>query len=587
LKKTDYETVPLLFHEYKGKNYVLVVCTKNPGVVDILNLIDTLLTPNFFIEGNRCELRARCLNLDCPLNRTTFETWSFYHGFEDPTEEEEKAWHNGVLAFHRQKPIFKRVVEEYKSKETEKKGLINIQKMVRTRKEQTIQSAGERLDHYGVFELVQVATSGKPSFAVAEKNKPISYVHELEIPNVQVKAKPYERVPWILPNEPTEYESVESLFQEIIQCLNTHLETPRPEDLTVIVSWIMHTWIMENFEFTPYLFFYGAYECGKTRALEIIQQLAYRSWLATSITSATLYRPVEEWKPTLLLDESETFINRPEILGILNSGYKRGLIVPRQIQNQDGTWQTEWFDLFCPKAIAGTEDMIRTMKSRCIVFRMAKATRKIPVFIDKKRCATLRNKLLKFRFDVMLSEGSEQSEPFAGCKNIEEKLSGRLLELFLPLIQAAPSKYREEIIHYAQTINAERLREAGLSEEVLILSAILECQKQGLISNGQILIKHVTDQINRQTSYREEWSNSAIGRTVGRLGFERVHTNKGNALIWNETLIKKLQTDPRYETAFSPIQIEDKDTALHPVEGSPSSQASPSWVERAKEVKDE
>jgi len=478
----------------------------------------------------------------------------------------------------------------YASAEIKTRGIHNTPYLARKQRQEheTRENVGVCLDHYGIFEVVQSSTIGPPSLCVELKGKATAFVKEVEDANHGITYRPPRVVPWILPEGPETYKKTETLFEEIKQCLHAHLETPKPEDLTVIAAWILHTWIMERFESTPYLFFYGAFECGKTRALEIIQQLSFRGWLVTSITSSFLYRPVQEWKPTLLLDESETFISRPEILGILNAGYKRGMVVPRQIQNQDGTWQTEWFDLFCPKVLAGTEDMVRTTKSRCVTFKMAKATRKIPVFIDKKTCAKLRNKLLRWRFDQLLSEPCEQSEPFSGCRGIEEKLSGRLLELFLPLIQVTPPKYQQEIIEYAQTINAERLREMGLSEEVLVLSAILECQKQGLIQNRQILIKHVTDRINTQASYNEQWPNSSIGRIVGRLGFERVHTNKGNALLWNEKLVEKLKTDPRYATAFTPIEIEDKDTLPHLEKGSLSSQGSPDpeYLSHTEEVKD-
>jgi hypothetical protein len=126
------------------------------------------------------------------------------------------------------------------------------------------------------------------------------------------------------------------------------------------------------------------------------------------------------------------------------------------------------------------------------------------------------------------------------------------------------------------------VKRARLSEEVLVLSAILECQKQGLIQNRQILIKHVADRINTQASYNEQWTDSSIGKITGRLGFERVHTNKGNALLWNEKLVEKLKTDPRYATAFTPIEIEDKDTPIHLENASLPSQGSPEGEENTR-----
>lgn len=431
-------------------------------------------------------------------------------------------------------------------------------------------TAGTIIENFGIFEMIKPMSDEHACFTLATKTVPFAYMEKINAPNDK-KYEPFERVPWTLPNEPEDYESTEKLFEEIKTFLYTHLETPKPEDLTVIAAWVLHTWTLERFDSTPYLFFYGVFESGKSRALELLQELGFRAWLATGITTATLFRAVEEWQPSLLLDESETFINRPEISGLLNAGYRRNTIVPRQTQNADGSYETEWFDLFCPKAIAGTEDILRTTKSRCITFKMAKATRPIPIFIDRERARTLRNKLLQWRFDQMLKcEHRERGERATGYDGIEELAkvsSGRLTELFLPLYQVTPMKYRQEILNYVQNLRTERTREMGLSEETLVLTAIIECRKEGMIQRNLILIKYVNERMNKQSDYNELWSNRQLGEIIGRLGFEKEHTRQGNALVWNEGLIKKLEVDPRYETAFK--QIETTDT--HPVDASPRS----------------
>jgi AraC-like DNA-binding protein len=250
--------------------------------------------------------------------------------------------------------------------------------------------------------------------------------------------------------------------------------------------------------------------------------------------------------------------------------------VPRQTQNADGSYQTEWYNLFSPKAIAGTEDILRTTKSRCITFKMAKATRPIPIFIDKERARTLRSKLLQYRFDEMLDcearEPREAATRYGGVDKAIDELckvsSGRLTELFLPLYQVTPMKYRGEILDYVQNLRAERTREMGLSEETLVLTAIIECKKEGTIQKNLILIKWINEKMNKQADYNELWSNQQLGQIIGRLGFEKQHTRQGNALVWNEGLIKKLEVDPRYETAFKQIEMSD----AHPTEGSPASQ---------------
>ncbi len=65
--------------------------------------------------------------------------------------------------------------------------------------------------------------------------------------------------------------------------------------------------------------------CGKTRLLELLARLVRRPVPAANISAAALFRAVEAWQPTVLIDEADTFLAaREEILGLLNSGHTRG-----------------------------------------------------------------------------------------------------------------------------------------------------------------------------------------------------------------------------------------------------------------------
>src|SRR6202040_793295 len=63
---------------------------------------------------------------------------------------------------------------------------------------------------------------------------------------------------------------------------------------------------------------------GKTTLLEIISMLAPRSLSASNITAAALFRVIESFKPTLLIDEADTFLrDNDELRGVINAGHRR------------------------------------------------------------------------------------------------------------------------------------------------------------------------------------------------------------------------------------------------------------------------
>jgi hypothetical protein len=64
--------------------------------------------------------------------------------------------------------------------------------------------------------------------------------------------------------------------------------------------------------------------CGKTSVMIVLQYLTPRSELASNITASALFRYIEEVKPTLLIDEADSFAkDNEELRGILNSGHTK------------------------------------------------------------------------------------------------------------------------------------------------------------------------------------------------------------------------------------------------------------------------
>ena len=66
-------------------------------------------------------------------------------------------------------------------------------------------------------------------------------------------------------------------------------------------------------------------ECGKTTLLTLLGALVPKPLAASNITAAPLFRAVEKWRPTLLIDEADTFLrDSDELRGVINSGHNRG-----------------------------------------------------------------------------------------------------------------------------------------------------------------------------------------------------------------------------------------------------------------------
>lgn len=122
-------------------------------------------------------------------------------------------------------------------------------------------------------------------------------------------------------------------------------------------------------------------ECGKTVLLTLLQALVPRQVTGSNITAASLFRVVEKYRPTLLIDEADTFLrDNDDLRGVLDSGHTRaGAYVVRTVGEQH---EPAVFRTWAPKAIALIGKLPATLASRSIhveLKRLAPGERVVPL----------------------------------------------------------------------------------------------------------------------------------------------------------------------------------------------------------------
>lgn len=335
------------------------------------------------------------------------------------------------------------------------------------------------------------------------------------------------------------------LLNEIIQFIRENLELPNDDDYLLLASWIIHTYFIEKFNETPILYFNGIKETGKTRAGEILGRLALRGLRITSPTEATIFRPSEIFKPSLIIDEISLFGKgaRPGLFDILKTTYKRGLKVPRINNEKEGEDKLEYYDIFCPLVICTTENLPDIIKSRCITFQMQKNfSRDVEKPIDKEKVEELKYKLALLRSHV-LDQKLEDPEPIA---------RGRLNEILQPLYQTLilvdPDR-KAQFIEIVKRLQSEKLDEENDSLEAEIIQ-ILKAEK----NKGYVLTKGITNKVNLSNIFNYPISDRLISFCMQRLGFKKGRFEKGKrGFIIDLKLLERLK-------AQYGIENEDNDT---------------------------
>jgi Protein of unknown function (DUF3631) len=192
------------------------------------------------------------------------------------------------------------------------------------------------------------------------------------------------------------------LFAEIETRILQHVVMPK--DLAFVVAlWVGQTWIHQHGTYSPILGVTSAErDSGKSTLMGVIAFLVRRSLLSVGVSAAALYRSIEKWNPTFVVDEADdAFVDNPDLRQVINSGWTRGQGVMRC---DPDTNEPRRFPTFCPKAIAlKGKKMPDTMLSRTIFIEMKRRLRseKVDHFrhLDDAGFARMRSQLARWAQD--------------------------------------------------------------------------------------------------------------------------------------------------------------------------------------------
>ena len=257
------------------------------------------------------------------------------------------------------------------------------------------------------------------------------------------------------------------LLQELVRTLGRFVVLPKWAAETLAL-WIVHTFAFELRDVTTYIGLESPeHRCGKSTLVTVLSELANRTVVASNVSSSALFRVIEEVRPTLLIDEVDTFLGgNEELRGILNSGYTRKTAYVLRVVNQgaeaggrekepegkserpgdrggqageggsDGKRRGEGsslasFSCWCPKVISRIGRLPVTLADRCILLRMQRKSkqekcerlRKLEAGPLKRQCA---------RFVLDNAEAIAAAEPGSPAD-----LNDRAADIWEPLLALA------------------------------------------------------------------------------------------------------------------------------------------------------
>jgi hypothetical protein len=197
------------------------------------------------------------------------------------------------------------------------------------------------------------------------------------------------------------------LFDELVAAIERHVVL-QPGQAPTVALWIMMSWQFERFKILPQLLLSSPLKrCGKTTLLELISYVVNQVLAASNLTGPAVFRAIERFKPTLLIDEADTFLAKgvnSELTGVLNSGHNRALAYVIRVEEVDGERVPMRYSTFAPKVLAMIGTPPETQLDRSVVIEMQrkpKATKVLPLGLNAEQSFhDLKRKLARWRDDT-------------------------------------------------------------------------------------------------------------------------------------------------------------------------------------------
>jgi len=115
------------------------------------------------------------------------------------------------------------------------------------------------------------------------------------------------------------------LLDRIVSAIREYVVMPEHVAETAAL-WVVHTHAFDWWQVTPRLAISApTMGSGKSVMLDVLSTLVPRALEAANLSTAVAFRAIDKFRPTLMIDEVDTFLrDNDELRGVLDSGHRKG-----------------------------------------------------------------------------------------------------------------------------------------------------------------------------------------------------------------------------------------------------------------------
>jgi hypothetical protein len=313
-----------------------------------------------------------------------------------------------------------------------------------------------------------------------------------------------------------------TILSNLDDLFKKHIYFSDPILYTFFTVYVVYTYFYDLFDQTPYIGIFGPPDSGKSRLGDLLEGVCFEATLTSDITSAALYRFVDQKRGTLIIDEGLHASNKFDPLNrVLRSGYRRnGRVICCEPGGTFGIFQT-----YCPKVLIDNyEPDDRPLFSRLISMCMTPSPDPLQKFLYsevQEEFREAKNLLEDFssknRQDLW--EKNKSSTGFDGFSNRQGELYGPLFVVseFLESAIGEPFLFEQMLLLATRLINSKRINELESNIDLQILEgtrAFVEDPNIETIQGNLYVAFQIRDYIRKRWDF-PRLSTKKVVQTLG------------------------------------------------------------------------
>ena len=388
----------------------------------------------------------------------------------------------------------------------------------------------------GLVDLV-LDDKGKIAFMVKDGGTLVTK-YEQTIDGKKLVPPPKDMVLWMIPKgaavqQHFANDSDAALFRDLVTYCKTISDLPDELHYSFIAAYIMHTYLVDKFEYSPTVWFYAIPERGKTRTGKAMIYASYRGVHIITLREAHVIRLTQDLRATLFIDVSDLQqkMEANNVEDVILNRYEKGAQVPRVLHPELGPFDdTVYYDVYGATITATNETVNDVLATRTVQIIMPESPRQFNDDVKPIHGLPFRERLLGFRARWIDRELPELAKP---C-------NGRLGDILRCIRQIVNMVSTDESWFLTFVTGVEQRRKLSGADglDAQVVQTIKD--SQNTITLGHMFHEDVLRKVNAGRPENEKISPQKLGKITARLGFEKYTSGQQRGIFWNRDLFVRL-----------------------------------------------